>query len=438
MLILELDEHDSDGGYRTRVEAFMDVIRGFRRRGMPLRLTGKPTMPDIFTAHRRIDLHSGVVWIPPIHEASGRLFAAAFRGAGYEAAVLDTEDKEALLLGRKHSRGCECLPLALTLGAILKKAIHEPHRRHIVCIPTAEGPCRFGQYNLLERMAFWRADIPNVEIFAPSSANSYHGADERLWRYAAHALFTGDIMMKLATKIRPYEVTTGDTNSVFEKSLRLLEKELETKGDPRRILPAIVNDFARIPRRKEQRPLVGIVGEIYMRSDRFCNDDLLDVIERNGGEAWVSPIHEWGDYMIFVQDYMTRRQGFSIYGRGVSFLLNFYYHYLERSYFRAVAKLLSDRREPTMEEVMKEATRYLPIDFTGDAILAVGRTIVFARQGAKMVINIAPFGCMPGTITSSLLLELKDSLGIPIVTQFYDGCTLDINDKIGTILRTIA
>jgi len=437
MLILELDEHDSDGGYRTRVEAFMDVVKSFRKKS-GLKRSGKPTMPDVFTASRPVDLKSGIVWIPPIHEATSRLFAAAFHAAGYEAAVLDLEDEETLMSGRGRSRGCECLPLALTLGAVCRKAISDPGHKHIVCIPTAEGPCRFGQYNLLERMAFWNEGLDNVEIFAPSSVNSYQGAGEKLWRHSMHAVFSGDLLMKLATKIRPYETTKGDTDELFEKSLRLLESDLGSGGDPRRLIPSVTDDFAKIPRRHEKRPLVGIVGEIYMRSNRFCNGDLIGVIERNGGEAWLSPAHEWGGYMIFFQSYMSKQQGFSIYGQGESLVKNLYYHHIEKSYYRAATRLLADRHEPSTEEVMKEAAKYLPVDFSGDAIISVGRAILFARQGVRMVVNAAPFGCMPGTITGSLFLELKDSLGIPIVTQFYDGCTLDINDKVSAILKTSA
>jgi len=438
MLILELDEHDSDGGYRTRVEAFMDVIRGFRRRGMPLRLTGKPTMPDIFTLNRSVDLTKGVLWIPPMHEATSRLFAAAFRGAGIESWALPPEDEEDLLLGKQCSRGCECLPMTLTLGAMVKKSAHNGCSRkdNILFMPTAEGPCRFGQYILLDRKAFWNSGIDAVEILAPSSLNSYQGIDEETRRAMMHGLLAGDILLKLVTKIRPYEITAGDTDDLFEQSLRLLEKELEAGRDLRKVLPMIVEDFARIPRRYEWRPLVGIVGEIYVRCNRFANGDLIRTIERSGGEAWLSPIHEWISYTMYLQHYMAKQQGFSLFGQGESLLKNLYFHQIEKSYYRVADRLLADRHEPPIGEIIAEGSRYLPIDFSGEAILTIGRTILFARQGARLVVNTAPFGCMPGTITSSLFLELKDSLGIPIVTQFYDG-DLDINDKVNAILKII-
>jgi len=437
MLVLEFDEHESDGGYRTRVEAFMDVVSSFEKRRRAMKHAGRPTMPDMFTARRQVDLSKGTLWIPPMHEATSRLFAAAFRAAGIESQALPPEDDEDLLLGKRCSRGCECLPMTLTLGAMVKKAVKEGNGDdHILFMPTAEGPCRFGQYNLLERKAFWNAGLDAMEILAPSSLNSYQGIDEETRRMMMHGLLAGDILVKLATKIRPYEMTAGDTDELFEKSLRLFEKELEAGRDLRRSLPMVVEDFAGIPRTHEQRPLVGIVGEIYVRCNRFANGDLIRVIERSGGEAWLAPIHEWIAYTMHLQHYMAKQQGLSLFGQGESLVKNLYFHQIEKSYYRAADRLLADRHEPPMKEVIAEGSRYLPIDFSGEAILTVGRTILFARQGARMVVNTAPFGCMPGTITSSLFLELKDVLNIPVLTQFYDG-DLDINDKVSAMLKTI-
>jgi len=436
MLILELDEHDSDGGYRTRVEAFMDVVKSFRKKG-GLKRAGKPTMPDVFTATRPVDPKKGIVWIPPMHESVSRMFAAAFRSAGFESQAIPTENEEDLLLGKRSTRGCECLPMTLTIGGMLKKAAQENHgTRHILFMPTAEGPCRFGQYNLLERKVFWNEGHENIEILAPSSVNSYQGIEDKTRRAIVHGIYAGDILMKMTTKVRPYEMTPGDTDELFEKSLRKLEDGLEKGTDLRDILPGIVDDFVRVPRRHEKRPLVGIVGEIYVRCNRFANGEVIRVIERNGGEAWLSPIHEWVSYTMHLQDYMSKQQGFSLFGTGESLMKNLYFLQTEKSYYKLVDRLLADRHEPHMKEVLDEGKKYLPMDFSGEAILTVGRTILFARQGARMVVNAAPFGCMPGTITSSLFLELKDQLNMPIVSQFYDG-DLDINDKVSAILKTI-
>ena len=45
--------------------------------------------------------------------------------------------------------------------------------------------------------------------------------------------------------------------------------------------------------------MIGIVGEIYIRSNRFSNEDVVRQIEKLGGEAWVAPISEW---LLYIND----------------------------------------------------------------------------------------------------------------------------------------
>ncbi len=78
----------------------------------------------------------------------------------------------------------------------------------------------------------------------------------------------------------------------------------------------------------------------------------------------------------------------------------------------------------------------LPQEFAGEAIVTIGRAAVFAQQGAAMVVNAAPFGCMPGTITAALCRELQTRTGIPIVSLFYDG-EKDVNHRLGVYLSNL-
>ena len=54
--------------------------------------------------------------------------------------------------------------------------------------------------------------------------------------------------------------------------------------------------FEAIPRRDEERLLIGVVGEIFCRLNTFSNEDLVRRIEEHGGEAWISDIAEWVYY----------------------------------------------------------------------------------------------------------------------------------------------
>jgi predicted nucleotide-binding protein (sugar kinase/HSP70/actin superfamily) len=61
------------------------------------------------------------------------------------------------------------------------------------------------------------------------------------------------------------------------------------------------------------------------------------------------------------------------------------------------------------------------VNFGGEAALTLGRASLFAEHGARMVVNVAPFTCMPGTITTALFNHIQGEMGVPIVSLFFDG-----------------
>jgi predicted nucleotide-binding protein (sugar kinase/HSP70/actin superfamily) len=239
--------------------------------------------------------------------------------------------------------------------------------------------------------------------------------------------------MKLLTKTRPYEINKGETDDLFARSMKLLEQTLENKADPKPVIKKITEDFHRIPKIKDKKPIVGVVGEIYARCNDYANGNVIDVIEQNGGEAWLSPMHEWILYTAWLQKYMSKQKSFKLFEAGESLVKNIYLFRTEHSYYKAASKVLHDREEPPVENVIEEGMKYVPPEFSGEAILTIGRSVMFAKEGAELVVNVSPFGCMHGTITDSIFQEVKDIYGMPILSQFYDG-DIDINDKVADVL----
>jgi hypothetical protein len=70
---------------------------------------------------------------------------------------------------------------------------------------------------------------------------------------------------------------------------------------------------------------------------------------------------------------------------------------------------------------MKLATPYMAFYCGGEGKLSIGRAIKFAQQGAAMVVNCAPFGCMPETVATAVFGRLSADVDMPIVSLFYDG-----------------
>jgi predicted CoA-substrate-specific enzyme activase len=412
-LALELDEHGADAGYMTRIEAFFDVLKRPR----------PPARARLAHRPEPADQRDRIVWLPHMHPIATTAMAAAFRAHGYECHAVPPEDQEAFELGRALTRGSECLPTAVTIGSAIKaiQASGEPGRRHALFMPTAEGPCRFGQYCTLHRQVLDRAGLGDVAIMSPSSFNSYQGLSEPLRRYLWKALLAGDVLMKAACKRRPYELQAGETDRVLTLERKRLDATIERRGDIRTAIRAAVLRIQAVPHRPGKKPLVGIVGEIYVRCNAFSNEDVVRSIERYGGEAWLSPISEWIIYTAATQKLSFKDRSRNYLKKWLSQLKNQYIFWQERRMVAAAGSFLDDRHEPPIEQVIEHGLEYLPVEFEGEAILTLGRAILYARQGAQMVVNCAPFGCMPGTLTTAIFRKLAPELGIPVVGMFYDG-----------------
>lgn len=430
MLILGLDEHDADAGYITRIEAFLDVIGNAGEIDSFPRIHVPPASEEEFM--RR------TIWVPNMHHVGAALGAAAMRNYGYDAHVLPLETDESFETGRRLTSGNECLPTVVTIGALVSKLREVDARpgEHAFFMATASGPCRFGQYALKHRIILNALGYDDVPILSPSALNSYQGLPEALRKKIWTLFVASDILMKLRCKIAPYEEVQGETVRVLDQEVERLAGVVERGGNFEREWLNSLERLARVPRSGPPKPLVGIVGEIYVRCNAFTNDRVIAEVERYGGEAWLAPLSEWFLYTTYLQKWRAGEDLRGLVYRGQSLVKNRYIQGVEHDLYRKASKWVSDRVEPDIESVLEAGRVYLPLNFEGEAILTAGRTVRFIEDGASLVVNCAPFGCMPGTITSAIFQDVQNRTGVPVVSMFYDG-EGDLNSILGVYLAQV-
>ncbi|MCD8349121.1 MAG: hypothetical protein LUC93_00730 [Planctomycetaceae bacterium] len=370
-----------------------------------------------------------VMYIPPMEPWGARFFAAAFRSIGYDARAL-TEDATTLAMGLKNTGGGECVPCPSTTGALLAAMERDgvDPDQVIFFMPTACGPCRFGQYAKLNRMIFARKGWDNVQIMSPSAENAYEGIDTDARMLLYHALVTSDIMRKFVHRVRPYEIDKGSVENTVEHYTVKME-EAFSAGDKKSVEKCVADcarDLQALPRYTAARPLVGVVGEIYVRCDPFLNNDVCRRIEELGGEAWLAPISEWIFYTNYLRHLLVKEQE-----RGPKAIIErariwletrYFFNRIEHNYYDLASPVLDDRHEHPIDLVLEEGMRYLPWQFEGEAVLTLGRAALFVKKdGAKAIVNASPMFCMPGTITTSIFPQMEKELGVPVICNFYDG-----------------
>lgn len=406
-LQIEIDEHSADAGAVTRCEAFVESLRNIEspREGVPEKARG--VLKDRVKKGRR-------VFLPPMSDHI-KAISSALQFFGVDSEVLPMHDQESLELGKRHSTGKECYPYVLTTGEMLK-ALKYNGRDIAFLMPTTTGPCRFGQYWRLQRIILDSLGYDDVPIYAPDQENDIYkglGLDARFTRLAWHGILAVDIIDKRLRRVRPFEKVKGDADEAYRRYLKKVCDDIRSGVDVKETVAEAMKTFDGIDRHKERRPVLGIIGEIYVRYNPFGNEDIVRKIESLGGEVRLPPFAEWFLYL----NHWNRREkwlrrdfrGFA--GVATTELVQRWDH------FR-----MGGTDEPSISEILHMASPYIDSSLGGEAVLSVGKAVDFARKGAAGVINVMPFNCMPGTIVAATLRRLQKENGdIPYLSVSYEG-----------------
>ncbi|MFA5309243.1 MAG: acyl-CoA dehydratase activase [Dehalococcoidales bacterium] len=421
-LTIEIDEHSADAGIITRCEAFIDTIRNARTRGTS-KIIPTISISSNHTSSRR-------VYVPYMID-HGYLLAAAMRHGGVDAEPLPESDELTLEIGRRYTTGKECYPSIITTGDIVKKTMTPDFDAEHAAffMPAASGPCRFGQYNRLHRLILDELQLSNVPILVFDQTGGYHndlsnmgkGFRINAWR----SFIILDSMQKMVLERRPYEVNKGEMDIVYQEWLDKLIKNVGQDGatlaafsrQAREALEAVKID------KSTRKPRVGIVGEIFVRSNNFANDGLIRKLEALGAQCGVPPIEEWFDYIDHQRKFRYRKRLEGSWRDWTKQKLT------EIAMERIVENIRKEfdpaiesfRRELSAQEIINRGHQYLTPAVEGEAILSMGRVVEYAEHGYDGVVNILPFGCMPGTIVSLLLHQFRQDYGLPVLNVVVEG-----------------
>lgn len=417
-LIIEVDEHSADVGAITRCEAFLDSIEYCKKK--QIAETKRIKTVSIKKGEGR------KLYIPYMSDHAYAL-SAAFVACGVEAEVMPPSDEETLYWGRKYTSGKECYPTIVTTGDMVKQAKRSDFdpKTSAFFMGGSSGPCRFGQYSMLQRLVLNKIGHHNLPIYAPNQAKDFFRdlniIGKEFERLAWQGIVCCDILEKCLREIRPYETKEDETEKVYQICLKKVCETIEKRGNLVPIMREARDAFSQILVKKKHRPIIGLVGEFFVRSNAFSNEDVVKRLEELGAEVWAAPVNEWFLYRNF------RRNMHAILDRDWgSFIRTNIKNWVqvrdERRFSVPFHHFLRGIEEPSTKELLEWAAPYIHHSFDGEAIMSVGKVVDFAKKGVCGIINTIPFTCMPGTIAMAVLKRTtEDYGGLPCITIPYDG-----------------
>lgn len=431
-LILQIDEHDSNVGYETRIEA---GVRAFRNH---LKSSSKhtagivklPVAPVVNTT-----LEGKTLLLPNWDPLVIPLVAANLKNVGIDARVLE-ETPRMIASSMKLNTG-QCIPvnvIAHEYVEYIKKHNLDPSKTAL-WMAKSGWACNITMYPAFIKSLIEKEGIPDAGVYTGELTMVEISPIVSIKTYFAY-MFGGNLK-KIGCMIRPYEINKGETDRVIEESAAILEKAFLGEYGFLEAVKIVITKIDAIPYRKTYRPKVAIFGDLYIRDNEVINQNLVKYIEEAGGEVLLTPYNEYAKIIsgaFFKRSIKKLNLSQVVIFKtllGAMELLESRY----QGYFgKYVGKPVSSRNPLVEEELARFNIRIEQEGESYENLLKIFK-ILKKHPDVSLFIQTNPAFCCPSLITEAMGKEIEELTGVPILSITYDGTESDKNDVLIPYLK---
>ena len=435
-LILQIDEHGSDVGYETRIEAAIRSFRNhYRQKHEPVAVRPQP---GVLRSHDK----QGTILIPNYDPLSCSLISAAFENAGYQALVI--EETETSIQSSLRLNDGQCLPIsAIVSSAIetIQKYDLRPEDSTIFLNTVTRLACNFPQYPIMaKKLLEQRGDgFENVQIFATEFEMQSLPIELIYNVYCAYLL--GGFLRKMACKVRPYELIAGQTDRVIKKSLHKLYRSISRGEAKEEAFREIVTELAAIPVSDSygKRPKVSIIGDLYVRDNDVFNQQLITEMENYGAEVATTPFSYVIRMLAVKHNYLLREHKNYLKLLTDKIFVDMLEKF-ERRFFEIANEILQEEFPVFDDSIFDNLRHYnLSLQHGGETAQNVMKifSLINHYPDLKLLIHVNPIFCCPGLVSESIFKKVEKDIGIPIVSIIYDGTATKRNEVLAPYLHFI-
>ncbi len=392
-----------------------------------------------FTEEMKKDYTILVPNMLPIHF---KLIISLFNANGYNVELLENSGPQIAETGLKYTHNDTCYPAILVVGQLMDALLsgkYDPDKTALIMFQTGGG-CRASNYISLIRKALKKANMAHVPVISLNFSGLENHPGFKITPKMLHGMIYGvcygDLIMSLVNQVRPYEINKGDAEALAQQWTQKLGVQLATEKIRYSRIKAnyrlIVEDFAKIPMVKTEKPKVGIVGEIFVKYSPLANNDLERFLIKEGAEVVVPGLLDFCLYVVYnnIMDY-------KLYGKNKNTYLVWKFAYkLICKKKNDISRLLNgsgcfegwtpfDRIIQLAGEVINLAVKM------GEGWLLTSEMMELAQQGCKNIVCTQPFGCLPNHIAGKGMMKpLKEIMpDINIVAIDYDAGASRVNQE---------
>lgn len=412
-LILQLDELSTEVGYQTRIEAGLESFRNWE--AQPARRI-KP-----FTF---LPLRKDRTWIVPHLDDSATFLArAVLERFGYEA-VVSEETPESSVQGLKLVGGGECVPVAAILGGVIATIgkLGLEGNRTAAILPTSILNCNFPQIPLAVQAGLKKAGLEEVRIFTTDLAGQKFDLPLSLALLKCYIM--GGLINQMAAKVRPDEARRRETDVLKADALDKLSAAIVEKRDLLDAFRDVVREFAAVKQVSGDgaRPLLVVLGDLYVTSNSAFNRKVENFIEEAGGRALPTSFIDI-TYFTYLNKMEKSVKNRDIAGLAEAKAMNAFVRFHDLQFRKAAAPVLGGIH-PLMEGDLLKSVRNIgiPLDLGGESAQNVLKVFYYLRHlRPDGFVHLNPLYCCPGVVSRALLGWVEREFDVPVIHLFYDG-----------------
>ncbi len=433
-LILQIDDHDSNVGYETRIEA---GVRAFRNHLKSERTVSESSVKLPVAPKMETSLQGKTVLLPNWDPLVLPLIAANLRNTGIDARVLE-ESPMSISSSMKMNTG-QCIPVnavAHEYVEYIRKYNLNPADTVLWMIKSAWA-CNIAMYpsfirSLIEKegpdmaqAGVYTGELTMVDISPLVSVKTYF------------AYMFGGNLKKIGCMIRPYEKVKGETDRVILASRDIFMEAFLGNIGFMDAVKQVVSMLDSIEYHKTDRPKVAIFGDLYVRDNEVMNQGLIRFIEDAGGEVIITP---YNDYAKIISGAVFKRWTKELKLPEVILFKSLLgaMEYLEGRYHIPLGKYLGkpiSSKNPMAED---ELSRFnIRIEQEGESYENILKIFHIMREhpDLSLFIQTNPAFCCPSLITEAMSKDIENLTGVPVLSITYDGTESPRNDVIIPYLR---
>ncbi len=413
--LLKIDEGNNMGVARIRIRSLMATMRERTKTAFtqPFNRVLPVAPKALFTPAMR-DTHT--ILVPQMSPYHFQLLQPMMQASGYKVEVLPHIPPAAVEEGLGLVNNDVCYPALMVVGQLMhavKSGNYDPDRLALIISQTGGG-CRATNYITFLRQALKQSGYGQVPVISlnlngleDSPGFNFNGI---LAKRMMMGMLYGDMLMRLLLATRPYEKFKGSANNLFDHwSEKIIPNLLSPKHAVfDRHMREMVADFNGLAMDNDPRPVVGIVGEIFVKYNPDANNHLVDTIEAEGGEAHIPDLTDFVLYCFYDGIYSHRYLAGSLKSRLNSrFMITFV-----NWYRRSMRKALAPTRFGFPVPIDHSAKIVRPVvsngNQSGEGWLLTAEMMELLEHGISNIVCVQPFACLPNHITGKgVMKELK-------------------------------